>query len=43
VFRLSEEGWAEPREALARALAEREIEPGRFLAGKPGYVWNAQA
>ena len=43
VFRLSEEGWAEPREALARALAEREIEPGRFLAGEPGYVWNAQA
>ena len=43
VFRLSDEGWAEPREALARGLAERKIEPGRFQAGEPGYVWSAQA
>jgi L-ascorbate metabolism protein UlaG (beta-lactamase superfamily) len=43
VFRLSDDGWAEPREALARALAERKIEPGRFQAGEPGYVWTAQA
>jgi L-ascorbate metabolism protein UlaG (beta-lactamase superfamily) len=43
VFRLSDEGWAEPREALTRALAERKIEPKRFEAGGPGYVWSAQA
>ena len=41
VFRLSDDGWAEPRETLARALAERDIEPWRFPAGGPGYVWNA--
>ena len=41
VFHLSDEGWAEPREALARALAERAIEPSRFLAGEPGHVWTA--
>ena len=43
VFRLSDEGWAEPREALTRALAERKIEPGRFPAGEPGYIWTGDS
>jgi L-ascorbate metabolism protein UlaG (beta-lactamase superfamily) len=41
VFRLTDEGRDEPREALARALAEQRIEPTRFLAAVPGLVWNA--
>ena len=41
VFRLSDEGRDAPREALARALTENGIEPGRFLAAEPGLVWSA--
>jgi L-ascorbate metabolism protein UlaG (beta-lactamase superfamily) len=42
VFHLSDEGWAEPRAALARALAQRKIEPDCFTAGEPGFVWSPQ-
>ncbi|MGN6548511.1 MAG: MBL fold metallo-hydrolase [Pararhizobium sp.] len=35
-FRLTNEGITEPAEALARALAAHDIEPGRFRALQPG-------
>jgi hypothetical protein len=38
VFRLSDEGRDEPRDALARALAEQRIHLGRFTAAEPGLV-----
>lgn len=41
VFRLSDEGRDAPREALARALTTGGVEPGRFPAGEPGFIWNA--
>jgi L-ascorbate metabolism protein UlaG (beta-lactamase superfamily) len=41
VFRLSDEGWDAPREALARALADQGIDPRRFPAADPGFVWTA--
>ncbi len=34
VFHLSDEGWAEPREALARALAERDNRTVAFSGGR---------
>jgi L-ascorbate metabolism protein UlaG (beta-lactamase superfamily) len=41
VFRLSDEGRNEPRDALARTLANQRINPQRFLAAEPGFVWAA--
>jgi L-ascorbate metabolism protein UlaG (beta-lactamase superfamily) len=38
VFPLSDEGRDAPREALARALAERQIASERFVAAEPGSV-----
>jgi L-ascorbate metabolism protein UlaG (beta-lactamase superfamily) len=40
VIPLSDEGRNEPREALVHALAKRQIDPGRFCAAEPGYVWD---
>jgi L-ascorbate metabolism protein UlaG (beta-lactamase superfamily) len=43
VFRLSDESRNEPPERLLHALAERGIEPDRFRAAEPGFVWDAAA
>ena len=39
-FQLTDEGIEEPPEALARACAEAGIPPERFLAMRPGQVWE---
>ena len=40
-FRLTDEGIERPAEALAAALEEAAILPDRFLAMRPGQVWEA--
>ena len=39
-FQLANESIESPREALADALASRDIDPGRFRALRPGEVWQ---
>ncbi len=43
VFPLSDESRDAPRDDLIRALADEGIEPGRFHAAEPGFVWAAPA
>lgn len=38
-FQLTDEPVSEPAERLASALAAGSIDPGRFIAGRPGQVW----
>ena len=40
-FQLTNEAIEAPREALAGALATRDIDPARFRALIPGEVWQA--
>lgn len=42
VFQLSDEGWADPRNALAAALEKRNLPLRQFLAAEPGYVWQSE-
>jgi L-ascorbate metabolism protein UlaG (beta-lactamase superfamily) len=39
-FPLTDEARSDPAHALAEALAEAEIEPGRFLPLEPGQQWD---
>ncbi|WP_419899253.1 MBL fold metallo-hydrolase [Roseomonas sp. USHLN139] len=40
-FKLTDEGIARPEEELAVALAQQGVAPQRFLAARPGQVWQA--
>jgi hypothetical protein len=40
-FQLTDEGIEQPVEALAQACAEHGLAPERFVAMRPGQVWEA--
>jgi len=40
-FQLTDEGIEQPAEALTQACAEARIAPERFIAMRPGQVWQA--
>lgn len=42
-FPLTNEGAARPAEALDAALVAQGVEPARFVAARPGLVWDAAA